>query len=1032
MTASTVLTQLRASVSRAPVVLDVGIGGGGREFASWLGSALALGSLLEVNRTDAGLESTFEYGQIVDAGARPPARRFEREIGRMRVIPPDGSDFTAQAETPAHEIVGSFLHHQLEGSASAHFMTRFGGATSLADVADWRSVASAVDSGYSDRIERLARKSDSFQEHFGEMQRRGGTRLLDLGRVLYLLRPDPMHLGDEWASLASANSHRTYSLADINRVLSDFREYFNVDLASEVSTAEAVNPFVRTLFSGFVPSSSSEYVEMFRWMSDRAVASLTRSDSSDSFIREALPLVAARGGCLPALLEDGAVMLASDVGRLTEHLESDPSLMVSRGAKAILLHAHRLQHSRGDREAQMELALRRMDLMAEADRIAEALPGRAWRPVWSSTSPTNVHRILSEDTAGVLAIAASPGDHPFRAYAALGNGQLRQVRRASSTLLDTGSERGEAEIRGLAVMELDGTDLIVAAASDATITAYRVSDPDGEMLVEQIWRRQEPLASPLTTAVLWTGSDGGTPVVLSGGVSGTVWRNDVLTGKDLGPLVEWGAEIRSVRVLVVQGRAHAAVAAVDGRVALIDLGNGTEVAGTTVTERMVGDRSGLLTPSCMDAIEADGEVHILVGFATGEVFTAVWAPENNLLFEELVLPGVPPSGVNEVALRIGSTGSIERYIARNDGVWLRCDAQADRRIKAFVGHAGPILSQAVASIPLTGEVLSLTGGAEGTVRIWRHVSQVDEALSYLRVNRHRGAIRAVAMRQTDAGLQLVTGGDDGDVRAWNGSDSIRGLVISQHQGRVTRFLWLTTTAGMRLVVAASDGTLRLASPDEAHQSARLLGIAHEGVTALAAGTMDGIFWSAGNDGGVTRWDAAAGLARTSRIVCRYGGVTSMVADDQGHLFVGGQDGSLALVDADNLDVLSSRSFDSAVTALEILPELALVVVGLADGSVLTIDVTRGLRSRPRALFSHGLTCVAVKVVDLHGSMAIATAGRDRNLVVIDAESRAILHQIGLEGFPAALASRDRYIAVGTTAGVTLFEFADGRFHNVRR
>lgn len=1014
------------------MALGVGIGGGGREFVHWLGENVGLGDLSHVHRNARGMEWTFDGGRIVDGAAIPPADAHRVDIGRIRIEVGTYLDESPARSESGVAIADAFLRAKLGSRQDMAdlYIDRFGHSTSIVDVPTWESVVvSHATPGYSRRVESLARQSESYREHFRAIQASGGSRLLDLGRVVYLLAPEPMHLGDEWASLASANSNRVYSLADINLVLSEFTELFSLDSATDVPSVEAVNPFVRMLFSGFVPSSSSEYVDIFRWLSSRAVASLTRSDSSDAFIRSALPVVAARGGCLPVLLGDGAVMLAADVVRLADYLERDPKLMVEPGAKALLLHAHRLRPGTPDREAQMEFALRRMSLMVEADRIAEALPERDWRPVWSSTSPTNVHRVLSEDGAGVLAVAVCPGQSPFRAYAGLGNGSIRQVRRTQSILLETDSLGSEAEIRGLAVVPRDGADLVIVASSDATVRAFQVNDPSETPSVERIWWHAEPLGSPLTTATVWV-SHSGAAVVLTGGVSGTVWRHDLMTGEDLGPLLEWGAEIRSIRVVHIAQAAYAVVAAVDGRVAVVDLCSAEELSTGSLAEWAASTSLSLLTPSCMDAVVVGDEIHVLVGCAMGEVFEGVWSAATGLTLGELSIPGVPLSGVNEVVLRVGEEGNIQRFISRNDAVWLRFDPQDARQVKAFVGHAGPVLSQVVMTAS-TGEVVSLTGGSEGTVRIWRHVDVVDEALAYLRVNRHRGAIRAVEVRLEGSEVEVVTGADDGDVRVWYGSHASRGWVISQHQGSVSSFLWLPTPMGPRLVVGASDGTLRLASTETSKEAARLLGIAHEGVTALAASHSDGMFWSAGNDGGITLWDALAGVARGSQVICRYGKVTAMVTDSYGRVYVGGQDGSLTVVDPDNLGVISDRRFDSAVVTLDIVPDLELLIVGLARGQILTIDVSHGLGGRTRDLFLHDLGAVTAKAIELHGHVAIAAVGRDRNLVVIDLNSRALLHEIGLEGYPTDLAASGQFIAISTTAGVTLFRFADGHLQTAR-
>ncbi|GED98951.1 WD40 repeat domain-containing protein [Gordonia crocea] len=1001
-----------------PVRLPLGIGGGGRTFVHWLAESLDLGPL-----TDAGEGRwTFPGGAIVDRSSRPaddgPAGVIV-EPDRAAGIPPHDI-----GPAGAAHLATTFLAAHLAGDTATaqRFVERFGPLTSVADSHGWASIIGNPTASIR-QTEGAVRASDAFRDHFRSIQSRGGTRLLDLGRVLYLLAPQPMHLGDEWANLASAISNRAYTLADINLVLSECTDLFNIDSTADNPTVAAVNPFTRLLFSGFVPGSSSEYADLYTWMSRRSVRSLIRDDTGDEFIRTALPLVAARGNCLTALLEDGAVMLASDVELLADYLERDPELAVHPGAKAVLLHAHRLRSSGGDREAQMEFALRRMSLTSAADKIAEVLPERSWRPVWSNSSPANVHRVLAEGTAGVLSLAVIPGVSPFRAYAGTGNGQIHRVTRTHGELLDLGDETGSAEIRGLAAIEHDGADIIVVAASDATLAAYRVT-PGPDATAVRLWCHDEPLSSPFTTATIALPADG-PPVVLSGGVSGTVWVHDLLTGEDLGPLVSWGAEIRGVRTAHLDDRDVAIVVAVDSRLAVVDLHTHDELAVTTLAQWSAdAGMAALLTPSCMNAIVMGDDVRIVVGCAMGELFEVRWSPGSPLDVDRLELPGVPDSGVNEVVLRLHRDG-LSRFIARNDGVWIRYDPDQPRRIKVFVGHAGPVWAQAVIDVPGTGEVVSLTGGSEGTVRIWRHVEVIDEALAYLQVNHHRGAIRAIAVRASDEEVEVVTGGDDGDVRVWHGANARRGGVASRHQGAISAFLWLPTASGMRLVVGAADGSLRLATTDVPEQPARLLGIAHEGVTALAPSSTDGSFWSAGNDGGITRWDAIAGVARESRMVCRYGRVTAVATDGYGRVLVGGQDGSLSLVAPDGSHVMESRTFDSEVTAIDVVAELHLAVIGLASGHVYTLPIAHGVDGPIRSMHRHGLNVVAVNAFELYGQLAVVSVGRDRKVMVGDVSSRVLLHTISLEGFPTDLAVADNYIAVSTTAGGTLFQFADG-------
>lgn len=1007
--------------------LTVGIGGGGAEFTRWLTGLLGweLAGATPV-RTDRGLEWQLADWTLIDSAAVPPAFELRPHIGSFTIVRREAGPAVQQLELPAEAVV-SFLsdHLSVNRMVAGALAEQIASATSIADVPGLATVAEAyAEPGFRRRIEGAVRQAASFREHFREMQAHGGARLLDLGRVVYLFTPEPMHLGDEWAELASTTSKRAYSLADINHVLSEFPELFVTNSHRAVPTVSAANAFVCTLFSGYVPSSSSEHLDIFHWMSKRAVDSLVRADSSDSFMRANLPTVAARANAIPDLLEDGAVMLAADIGILVDHLERDPQLMVQPAAKAVLLHAHRLHGDRADREAQMEFALRRMSLTGEADRIAAALPERAWRPVWSSTSPTNVHRVVCEGASGALAIDVVEDTTPFRAYAGFGSGSVRLLNRHHGNFVVVSPDDGTAEVRGVAVACVDGSDYVATASSDAVVRVYRVDDPSTAPKVHPLWSDGATLESPLTAAGVWAQSTE-TAVLFSGGVLGTVWRHDLVSGELISPLVEWGAEIRSIRPVEIDGRCIVAIVAVDGRVGIVDHEAQQVLSVATLTGAQRESAAGLLTPTCMNAVWDGEAIHLIVGCATGELFRAIWRPNTQIEVSELVLPGVPKSGVNSLKI-FATDDKVTIFVARNDGVWLRFDPTDPKPVKVFVGHAGPVLSLEAFTVPATGEIVCLSGGSEGTVRIWRHVETVAEALGYLRVNRHRGAVRAIEVRTDSGAVDVVTGGDDGDVRLWRGAAARRALVVSQHQMRVTRFLWLRTPTGQRLVVGAADGSLRLVTVDQAPEPARLLGIAHEGITALAPSSAEGIFWSAGNDGAITRWDALAGVARGTKVICRYGMVTAMVTDQLGRVYVGGQDCSLSVVDPDTLDFASPRLFESAVTSLDLIPELHLLIVGLASGMVQTLDLGSGLRGAPRNLFTHDVGLVAVKGLELHGQAAVVSIGRDRRLVVVDVNSRSVLHEISLEGFPTDMAADEKFIAVSTTAGATLFEFFEGQ------
>ena len=896
----------------------------------------------------------------------------------------------------------------------------FGQCTVVLDCPGCAGLSSVAECDREQFLDNGIREMPAFASLLRDLSARGGPQVLDLVRVVYLVAPHEMHLGDEWAQLASACSGRKYSLANINQLISEFPELFvrSVDRLGNAFVRPA-NRIVMLLFSGFVPGSSTEYYATFKWMRGRALESLVRRDSGDAYVAENLPRLALRAGALPELLADGAALLACDITSLTDCLESDPEVMSHPGAKAALLHAHRLGEHVPARAAQMELALRRMSLAREADRIDEFVSNRPWRPVWSSNNPVNVHRVIGEESAGALCISVVPDTAEFRGYVGFANGAVNQLRTHVPDVRVATPEQSPAEARGIDAVAIDGVDYVATASSDGVVRAYRVTDPEGTAHVTPIWSDHDSHSSPLSALTIQR-DRAGAHFVIATGVEGLITRHELISGTPQPPIASWGAEVRGLRALEFGGASLLVFAAVDGRVGIYDLDDGREVCVASLAE--FSEAKGTqLTPTCQSVLVVDDQLVFAVGCATGEVFCGVWRVGEQPYLYELEFPGVPPASVNAVDLCARNAG-FDVTVGRSDGVWLRYDPMSPQPIRVFTGHVGPVLALAV--MPLSsGEVAVVTGGAEGAVRLWRHSRTVQESLGFLRASRHRGPVRTVELREFDGALTLVTGGSDGDVRRWRRDDPHGSVVLARHDGEVSSMCWLKGPSDNTLLaVGARDGSVRLVDPRDGAAASLLLGIAHEGVRALLAGAQSGYLISGGNDGVVTRWDAMSGVARASVPICRYGAVLAL-ASSRNSLLVGGQDGSLTLLDETAMEVRTSRMFESAVVALDAIEGTDFVLVGLASGEIDLIDLSRGLAASYRRLYHHGAGLISVRGIRLFGTLAVAIIGRDRILRVIDVNSRMALHEIALEGFPNSIAVLGNQVALATSVGATLLAFS---------
>ena len=180
--------------------------------------------------------------------------------------------------------------------------------------------------------------------------------------------------------------------------------------------------------------------------------------------------------------------------------------------------------------------------------------------------------------------------------------------------------------------------------------------------------------------------------------------------------------------------------------------------------------------------------------------------------------------------------------------------------QVLTGHRGPVRGLAVAALP-DGTPVIVSGGADGTVRVWRLAdgTPVGEPL-----RGHDGTVKAVAAAALPDGTPvIVSGGADGTVRVWRLADGTAvGEPLRGHDGAVQALAVAKLPDGTPVIVSGGDDgkgarVWRLADGTPVGQP---IASGSGSVQALAAGALpDGTPVIIGATGGVVLvWRLADG------------------------------------------------------------------------------------------------------------------------------------------------------------------------------
>jgi WD40 repeat protein len=849
--------------------------------------------------------------------------------------------------------------------------------------------------------------------------RRGGRALIDLGRVLCLMRPPEIELSDEWALLASALSTRSYATSDVSLAVNACLGLFDVRRAGERTLVRPSSPLASHILLDGIQPSASEHLALYRALRDRCVGRASHRDRSDRFIARQLPRQARAADALSDLAADPLGILHSDPITLLRELEAQPKQLRAPGRKMISLAAHRLMGG-DDRDSQLELSARRMGLHELADRLASQTPARRWRPLWAQAQLPNVHRVALNHRAPLLALAAMD-DHEGSVFVGCADGEVWCIKPYRNAICLSGSQGLDGEIRAIAACSLDDQRLVAVGTSTHAIGV--LDGASGELQ----WLDRRAHHDPLSAVAI---SAGDLKVLISAGVGGLIYAHPLQAGEGRGKvLYAQGSEIRGLQVVRLGMTDLVVFSAVDGCVGLVRCTDGVLVAKWHLGEEVL---------NAVAASTEGGSLRLVTGTSEGnvrqlrlpvealEARREVAATEPRT--EEWQIVANHRGAVNSVRL-VQERDSYAVLSGASDGLWQWHDGQGMHQ--SGVGHVGPIWSIACTATGRRRYVVS--AGGEGSCRLWLIEAVLGERIERTQPLARRSPVTAIGLAgDPTERMRLITGGDDGDVRIVAPELTDGGELLARHDGEISSLLSIALDEPYSHVISGSvDGTLRLTPIDPSRsRESSILGIAHDGVTTLARGGAgsDRYIISGGSDGTISLWDLHLRTPERTVQASRYGGVQALChihERSEAMLLVGGQDGQLVIFHPLDLKKRVALPLDAGVLCMCPLPgPLAGVIAGLDDGRMAVVREPRVKGRRGVSYFEVSDNEIrGIGTLLLGGRIFVACAGLDRRMRLLDLQTGAHAIDIELDGFALSLSTVGTAVGVGTSAGAAVISYA---------
>lgn len=312
-------------------------------------------------------------------------------------------------------------------------------------------------------------------------------------------------------------------------------------------------------------------------------------------------------------------------------------------------------------------------------------------------------------------------------------------------------------------------------------------------------------------------------------------------------------------------------------------------------------------------------------------------------------------------------------------VWALGPEQAPRHLDG--GHSGPV--RAIAATVTAGRPALLTGGSDGTARLWDPESGRPTGV---RLSGHRSAVRAVASVPVGERRLAATAGGDGTVCLWDeATGRFEGRLPARHSGSVQALAHAVADGLPVLLTGGRDGVVRLWDPVARRPLGELSDSPGLVVHALGTAMVGGrpVALAGGTDGALRLWHLDTGHPLGVPLRGHRGSLfalATIVLDGVPVCITAGQDGTVRLWDLDRRRALgrpltapAARPFRAL--AATVTEGRAVAAAGADDGTVVLWDLASRTPLGP-PLPGHGDAVLACAFLT-RGTLL--TAGRDGTL-----------------------------------------------------
>ncbi|MDQ3154681.1 MAG: P-loop NTPase fold protein, partial [Actinomycetota bacterium] len=252
----------------------------------------------------------------------------------------------------------------------------------------------------------------------------------------------------------------------------------------------------------------------------------------------------------------------------------------------------------------------------------------------------------------------------------------------------------------------------------------------------------------------------------------------------------------------------------------------------------------------------------------------------------------------------------------------------------ITGHTARVLALAVTC----DDSQIITASGDGTVRIWDRGTgeQVGETFTGL-----TGRVFAVAVTSDDA--QVITGGDDGTVRIWGRASGEQvGAPLTGHTSRVLAVA--VTSDDSQIITASGDGTVRIWDRASGEQVGDPL-TGHTGqVCAVAVTSGDIQIITGGENGTIRIWDRASGKQVGAPLTGHTGFVFAVaVTSNDSQIITASDDGTVRIWDRARGHQVGGplTGHTARVRALAVTSDGTQIITGGEDGTIRIWDRASG-------------------------------------------------------------------------------------------